>query len=190
MVNKRKNEEDEWFCQMFCLIFPWQGYYLAPTILTNVSDQSSCMQDEIFGPVTCVVPFDNEEEVIERANDVKYGLCAVVWTKDLARTHRLAQRLQVGTVWVNCWLVRDLNMPFGGSKASGVGREGCKESLDFFTESRTVCIKLDWLLAWLIDWIMDSWIFVLIDLLIDWIRMMRLFSVFLYTKTFLLRSIA
>ncbi|OQV25109.1 Aldehyde dehydrogenase family 8 member A1 [Hypsibius exemplaris] len=120
-----------------------QGYFLPPTILTNVSDQSSCMQDEIFGPVTCVVPFDNEEEVVDRANGVKYGLCAVVWTKDLARTHRLAQRLQVGTVWANCWLVRDLNMPFGGSKASGVGREGCKESLDFFTESRTVCIKLE-----------------------------------------------
>ncbi|XP_055327726.1 2-aminomuconic semialdehyde dehydrogenase-like [Paramacrobiotus metropolitanus] len=118
------------------------GYYLAPTVISNISDRSPCMQDEIFGPVTCVVPFDNEEEVVERANAVKYGLCAVVWTKDLSRTHRLARKLHVGTVWANCWLVRDLNMPFGGSKASGIGREGCKESLDFYTESRTVCIKL------------------------------------------------
>ncbi|GAV04289.1 hypothetical protein RvY_14592 [Ramazzottius varieornatus] len=119
------------------------GYYLPPTIITNVSDTSSCMQDEIFGPVTCVVPFCDEEEAIARANNVKYGLCAVVWTRDLSRTHRLAQRLQVGTVWANCWLLRDLNMPFGGSKASGVGREGAKESLDFFTESRTICVKMD-----------------------------------------------
>lgn len=89
-----------------------------------------------------IVPFDTEEEVIRRANGVKYGLAAVVWSENLSRTHRVSQRLQAGTVWCNCWLVRDLNMPFGGFKASGVGREGAKDSYEFFTEAKTICIKM------------------------------------------------
>lgn len=118
------------------------GYFMLPTVITNVPDNGRCMQEEIFGPVVCIVPFSNEEEVIERANNVKYGLAACVWSQNISRAHRVAQRLQAGTVWTNCWMVRDLNMPFGGMKASGIGREGFEDSIDFFTEKKTICIKL------------------------------------------------
>ncbi|XP_071833960.1 2-aminomuconic semialdehyde dehydrogenase-like [Apostichopus japonicus] len=118
------------------------GYFMRPTVITNLKDTSRCMQEEIFGPVTCVVPFQTEEEVIERANGVQFGLCASVWTTDLGTAHRVAHKLEVGTVWTNCWLIRDLNMPFGGIKASGIGRESAKESLNFFTEEKTICIKM------------------------------------------------
>ncbi len=116
------------------------GFYISPTIITNVSDSSQLMQEEIFGPVVCVTKFQDEDEVIERANNSKYGLSATVWTKDLGRAHRVAQRLQVGTTWVNCFLVRDLHMPFGGMKESGIGREGAKDSIEFFTEVKTICV--------------------------------------------------
>ncbi|XP_062426870.1 2-aminomuconic semialdehyde dehydrogenase isoform X2 [Rhea pennata] len=118
-----------------------KGYFMLPTIITEIKDESCCMQEEIFGPVTCVVEFDTEEEVIERANSVKYGLAATVWSSNVSRVHRVAQRLQSGLVWTNCWLVRDLNLPFGGMKASGVGREGAKDSYEFFTEVKTITIK-------------------------------------------------
>nr|AVR59247.1 aldehyde dehydrogenase 8 member A1 [Platynereis dumerilii] len=117
------------------------GYYVQPTVVTEVMDSSRLMQEEIFGPVVCIVPFQTEEEVIQRANNVKYGLSASVWTNDLARTHRVARKLQAGTVWCNCWLVRDLLMPFGGMKASGIGREGAQDSLEFFTEVKNICVK-------------------------------------------------
>ncbi|XP_019632799.1 PREDICTED: aldehyde dehydrogenase family 8 member A1-like [Branchiostoma belcheri] len=117
------------------------GYYMLPTVITDVKDSSRCMQEEIFGPVTCVVPFDTEDEVIIRANNVKYGLSASLWTQDVSRTMRMSRKLEAGTIWTNCWMVRDLNMPFGGMKSSGVGREGLKDSVDFFTEEKTVCIK-------------------------------------------------
>ncbi|CAH3158301.1 unnamed protein product [Pocillopora meandrina] len=119
-----------------------QGYFMRPTVITGLSDNTRCMQEEIFGPVVAIVPFENEEEVIKRANGVKYGLAAVIWSENLSRTHRVSKRLQAGTVWCNCWLVRDLNMPFGGFKASGVGREGAKESYEFYTEVKTVCVKM------------------------------------------------
>ncbi|PIK52985.1 hypothetical protein BSL78_10139 [Apostichopus japonicus] len=115
---------------------------MRPTVISNLKDTSRCMQEEIFGPVTCVVPFQTEEEVIERANGIQFGLCASVWTTDLGTAHRVAHKLEVGTVWTNCWLIRDLNMPFGGIKASGIGRESAKESLNFFTEEKTICIKM------------------------------------------------
>ncbi|XP_009642641.1 2-aminomuconic semialdehyde dehydrogenase isoform X2 [Egretta garzetta] len=118
-----------------------KGYFMLPTVIAEVKDDSCCMQEEIFGPVTCVVAFDTEEEVIERANSVKYGLAATVWSSNVGRVHRVAQRLQSGLVWTNCWLVRDLNLPFGGMKASGVGREGAKDSYEFFTEVKTITIK-------------------------------------------------
>ncbi|XP_008944977.1 PREDICTED: aldehyde dehydrogenase family 8 member A1 isoform X2 [Merops nubicus] len=118
-----------------------KGYFMLPTVITEVKDDSCCMQEEIFGPVTCVVAFDTEEEVIERANSVKYGLAATVWSSNVGRVHRVAQRLQAGLVWTNCWLVRDLNLPFGGMKASGIGREGAKDSYEFFTEVKTITIK-------------------------------------------------
>ncbi|XP_009948309.1 PREDICTED: aldehyde dehydrogenase family 8 member A1 isoform X4 [Leptosomus discolor] len=118
-----------------------KGYFMLPTVIAEVKDESCCMQEEIFGPVTCVVAFDTEEEVIERANSVKYGFGATVWSSNVGRVHRVAQRLQSGLVWTNCWLVRDLNLPFGGMKASGIGREGAKDSYEFFTEVKTITIK-------------------------------------------------
>ncbi|KAL5014024.1 hypothetical protein ScPMuIL_008294 [Solemya velum] len=117
------------------------GYFMRPTVITGVDDDSRLIQEEIFGPVVCIVPFDTEEEVIRRANGVKYGLCATLWTQNASRLHRVAHKLQVGTVWVNCWLVRDLNMPFGGTKESGIGRESARDSLEFFTEEKTICVK-------------------------------------------------
>jgi acyl-CoA reductase-like NAD-dependent aldehyde dehydrogenase len=116
------------------------GYFIHPTIITNVEDNSQLMREEIFGPVVCVTKFDNENEVIKRANNSKYGLSATIWTNNLGLAHRVAQSLQVGTTWINCFLVRDLHMPFGGMKESGIGRESSEESIDFFTEVKTICV--------------------------------------------------
>ena len=120
-----------------------KGYFMLPTVITGVADDSQLMQEEIFGPVVCISSFKTEQEAVERANNVKYGLCASVWTENVGRVHRVARDLEVGTVWVNCWLIRTLNMPFGGVKESGVGREGLKPSFEFFTEEKTVCIQHD-----------------------------------------------
>nr|XP_056708949.1 2-aminomuconic semialdehyde dehydrogenase isoform X1 [Euleptes europaea] len=117
------------------------GYFMLPTVIAEIEDNSCCMQDEIFGPVTCITMFDTEQEVIRRANGVKYGLAATVWSSNVGKVHRVAKRLQCGLVWTNCWLLRDLNLPFGGTKASGIGREGAKDSYEFFTESKTITIK-------------------------------------------------
>uniref|UniRef100_A0A8C9L043 Aldehyde dehydrogenase 8 family member A1 n=1 Tax=Panthera tigris altaica TaxID=74533 RepID=A0A8C9L043_PANTA len=117
------------------------GYFMLPTVITDIKDESCCMKEEIFGPVTCVVPFDSEEEVIQRANSVKYGLAATVWSSNVGRVHRVAKKLQSGLVWSNCWLIRELNLPFGGMKSSGIGREGAKDSYEFFTEVKTITIK-------------------------------------------------
>eukprot|EP00117_Sycon_ciliatum_P027211 scpid63350/ scgid22159/ Aldehyde dehydrogenase family 8 member A1; Retinal dehydrogenase 4 len=119
-----------------------KGYYVQPTVIVDCPDSSRCMQEEIFGPVACISKFHSQEEVIERANGVKYGLAACVWSRDISRVHTVAHELHAGTVWTNCWMVRDLNMPFGGMKASGTGREGFKDSMEFFTESKTICIKM------------------------------------------------
>ncbi|XP_045165226.2 2-aminomuconic semialdehyde dehydrogenase-like [Mercenaria mercenaria] len=118
------------------------GYFMRPTVITDVKDTSRLMTEEIFGPVVCIVPFDTTDEVIERANAVKYGLAATVWSTDVTTLHRVSQKLHAGTVWANCWLVRDLNMPFGGMKESGTGRESAKDSIEFFTEEKTICVKL------------------------------------------------
>ena len=118
-----------------------RGYFMLPTVITGLDDSSACLQDEIFGPVTCIMPFDTESEVIKRANNVKYGLSGTLWTQDISRAHRVARQLHVGTLWVNCWLIRNLHMPFGGFKMSGIGRESAEDSRDFFTEKRTICIK-------------------------------------------------
>lgn len=118
-----------------------RGYFMAATVVTGISDGSRVMQEEIFGPVTCVSPFDTEDEAVSRANGVRYGLSAAVWSRDVGRVHRVARRVQAGLVWTNCWLVRDLNLPFGGMKHSGVGREGGRDSYHFFTEVKSVSIK-------------------------------------------------
>jgi len=116
------------------------GYFFQPTVITGLPVSCRTNREEIFGPVVTITPFDNEEEVITYANDCDYGLASSVWTQNLARAHRVAERINTGTVWVNCWLLRDLRVPFGGMKQSGVGREGGQEALHFFTESKNVCI--------------------------------------------------
>jgi aminomuconate-semialdehyde/2-hydroxymuconate-6-semialdehyde dehydrogenase len=116
------------------------GYFFSPTVITDLPVSCRVNREEIFGPVITITPFDNEEEVIGYANDTDYGLASSVWTQNLNRAHRVAEKIHTGTVWVNCWLVRDLRVPFGGMKASGVGREGGEEALRFFTESKNVCI--------------------------------------------------
>ena len=117
------------------------GYYLEPTVIEVNSDQCSINQEEIFGPVVTIMPFKTEAEVLQMANSVKYGLSATLWTNNLKRTMRISSKLQTGIVWVNTWMLRDLRTPFGGIKASGVGREGGFEALRFFTEAKNVCIK-------------------------------------------------
>jgi aminomuconate-semialdehyde/2-hydroxymuconate-6-semialdehyde dehydrogenase len=116
------------------------GYFFPPTVITDLPVACRTNREEIFGPVVTITPFDNEEEVIGYANDTDYGLASSVWTQNLNRAHRVAEQIHTGTVWVNCWLVRDLRVPFGGMKASGVGREGGTEALHFFTEAKNVCI--------------------------------------------------
>jgi aminomuconate-semialdehyde/2-hydroxymuconate-6-semialdehyde dehydrogenase len=118
------------------------GYFLEPAIITGLGCECRVLQEEIFGPVVTVTPFDGEEEAVRFANSTRYGLSATVWTRDLKRAHRVAAELHAGTVWINCWLLRDLRVPFGGMKDSGVGREGGFDSLEFFTEAKNVCVKL------------------------------------------------
>src|SRR3954454_1162697 len=117
-----------------------EGYFFQPTVITGLSVSCRTNREEIFGPVITITPFYSEEEVINHANDVEYGLSSSVWTQNLSRAHRVAERINTGTVWVNCWLVRDLRVPFGGMKQSGVGREGGEEALRFFTEPKNICI--------------------------------------------------
>jgi aminomuconate-semialdehyde/2-hydroxymuconate-6-semialdehyde dehydrogenase len=117
------------------------GYYLEPTVIEVTTDECRVNQEEIFGPVVTIMPFKTEEEVLDMANKVKYGLSATLWTNDLKRTMRMTQALQAGIIWVNTWMLRDLRTPFGGVKASGVGREGGFEALRFFTEPKNICIK-------------------------------------------------
>jgi aminomuconate-semialdehyde/2-hydroxymuconate-6-semialdehyde dehydrogenase len=117
------------------------GYYLEPTVIEVPTDECRVNQEEIFGPVVTIMPFKTEDEVLQMANKVKYGLSATLWTNDLKRTMRMSNQLQAGIVWVNTWMLRDLRTPFGGVKASGVGREGGFEALRFFTEAKNVCIK-------------------------------------------------
>jgi aminomuconate-semialdehyde/2-hydroxymuconate-6-semialdehyde dehydrogenase len=116
------------------------GYFFQPTVITGLPVSCRTNREEIFGPVVTITPFDHEEEVIAYANDCDYGLASSIWTQNLSRAHRVAERINTGTVWVNCWLMRDLRVPFGGMKQSGVGREGGEEALRFFTEPKNVCI--------------------------------------------------
>jgi aminomuconate-semialdehyde/2-hydroxymuconate-6-semialdehyde dehydrogenase len=118
------------------------GSWIEPTIWTGLPEDARIMKEEIFGPCCHIAPFDTEEEVLAKANDNEYGLATAIWTRDISRAHRVAQRMQVGLSWVNSWFLRDLRTPFGGAKQSGIGREGGVHSLEFYTELKNVCIKL------------------------------------------------
>ena len=117
------------------------GWYIEPTIIEGLSPACRTNQEEIFGPVVTITPFDTEAEVLAFANTIDYGLSCTLWTENLSRTHRMSAEIEAGIVWVNCWLLRDLRTPFGGVKNSGVGREGGFEALRFFTEPKNVCIE-------------------------------------------------
>ena len=119
-----------------------RGFYVEPTLWTGLAHDATVMREEIFGPCCGVIPFDSEDEVIALANDTDYGLCATVWTENLSRAHRVAAAMQVGVCWVNCWFLRDLRTAFGGSGHSGIGREGGVHSLEFYTETANICVKL------------------------------------------------
>lgn len=118
-----------------------QGAYVQPTIWTDLPDHARCLREEVFGPVCHISPFDTEDEVLRRVNDSAYGLATALWTRDLKRAHQLSRRFRVGMVWVNTWFLRDLRTPFGGTRLSGVGREGGRHSLDFYSEITTICVN-------------------------------------------------
>ena len=118
-----------------------EGWFIAPTVIEALGNDTQTNQQEIFGPVVTLIPFDDEAEAIALANGTGYGLAASLWTRDLSRAHRMGAQLEFGIVWINCWLLRDLRTPFGGSKQSGVGREGGVEALRFFTEPKNICIR-------------------------------------------------
>ena len=142
-INIAKDEGGEILCGGKKVIVKGyeNGYYIEPTIIEVPNDECRVNQEEIFGPVVTIMPFKDEDEVLQMANKVKYGLSATLWTTDLNRTMRMSNQIQAGIVWVNTWMLRDLRTPFGGVKASGVGREGGFEALRFFTEPKNVCIK-------------------------------------------------
>ncbi len=123
-------------------LLPACGTFFAPTVITGLDSRARAAQEEIFGPVVSVHPFDGEEQALALANGVEYGLAASLWTRDLARAHRFAAQLQAGTVWINTWNRRDYRVPFGGMKSSGTGREGGRYSLEFFSQDRNVCVAV------------------------------------------------
>ena len=118
------------------------GFFVEPTILTGLPESARCVKEEIFGPVCHVAPFDSEEQAVAMANDTNYGLAASVWTTNLSRAHRVAPQMKAGITWVNCWFLRDLRTPFGGVGLSGIGREGGRHSLDFYSELNNICIRI------------------------------------------------
>jgi aminomuconate-semialdehyde/2-hydroxymuconate-6-semialdehyde dehydrogenase len=118
------------------------GYFVAPTVITGLNQSCRTNQDEIFGPVVTIAPFETEAEAITMANSTRYGLAASIWTENLRKAHRVSSAIQCGIIWVNCWMFRDLRTPFGGMKDSGIGREGGWNALNFFTEAKNICIKL------------------------------------------------
>ncbi|WP_163650725.1 2-hydroxymuconic semialdehyde dehydrogenase [Modicisalibacter sp. 'Wilcox'] len=118
------------------------GAWVQPTIWTGLAEDSAVITDEIFGPCVHLCPFDSEEEAIELANSLPYGLASAIWSENITRAHRVAGQIEAGIIWVNSWFLRDLRTPFGGSKQSGIGREGGVHSLEFYTEMKNICVKL------------------------------------------------
>jgi aminomuconate-semialdehyde/2-hydroxymuconate-6-semialdehyde dehydrogenase len=118
-----------------------KGYFLRPHVFENLPNQCRTNQEEIFGPVVSLNRFKNEETALSLANESEYGLASSLWTKDLSKAHRIANQIETGIVWINCWMNRDLRTPFGGMKNSGLGREGGLEALRFFTEPKNICIQ-------------------------------------------------
>lgn len=118
------------------------GYFVEPTVWTGLAHDSRVCREEIFGPACAVIPFDSEDEAVRMANDSEYGLASSIWTTNLSRAHRVGKAMEVGISWVNCWFLRDLRTPFGGTKMSGVGREGGEHSINFYSEPTNICIKL------------------------------------------------
>lgn len=142
-IELAKNEGGQLLCGGEQLKFPGiyaEGYYIAPTIFEGLPYHCRTNQEEIFGPVVTLTPFETEDEVVMMANSTEYGLSATIWTQQLKRTTRLSKDIQAGIIWVNTWLYRDLRTPFGGMKNSGLGREGGWDALGFFTEKKNVCI--------------------------------------------------
>jgi phenylacetaldehyde dehydrogenase len=119
-----------------------EGYFVSPTVLRDVREDMSVVKEEIFGPVVVAQPFQTVEELLPRANDTEYGLAAAVWTKDIAKAHRVSHQLRAGTVWINCYNIFDSALPFGGYQHSGWGREMGHEVLELYTETKAVCIGL------------------------------------------------
>ena len=117
------------------------GYFIETTIIEGLNQNCKTNQEEIFGPVVTIQPFETEEEALQLANATNYGLAASIWTQDISKANRMAAKVQSGIIWINCWLLRDLRTPFGGMKNSGVGREGGWEALKFFTEAKNVCVQ-------------------------------------------------
>jgi aminomuconate-semialdehyde/2-hydroxymuconate-6-semialdehyde dehydrogenase len=118
-----------------------EGWYVEPTVIEGLAHDCRTNQEEIFGPVVTITPFDTDEEALSLANDTPYGLSCTMWTENLTRAHRMAENIHAGIIWINCWLLRDLRTPFGGMKQSGVGREGGFEAMRFFTEAKNVCVR-------------------------------------------------
>jgi len=118
------------------------GWWIEPTIWTGLKETDKAVREEVFGPCVHIQPFDDEDEAIAMANDTPYGLATAIWTENLTQAHRVADQIDVGISWVNCWFLRDLRTPFGGNKSSGIGREGGQHAFEFYTETRNVCVQL------------------------------------------------
>jgi len=116
------------------------GWFIKPTIIEGLDQSSRLNQEEIFGPVVTLQPFDSEYDAIEMANNTEYGLSATIWTEDLDKGRRISRNIEAGVIWINCWLLRDLRTPFGGMKSSGLGREGGDDAINFFTEQKNICL--------------------------------------------------
>jgi aminomuconate-semialdehyde/2-hydroxymuconate-6-semialdehyde dehydrogenase len=119
-----------------------KGYFVEPTIITGLEYGARCTREEIFGPVVTIIPFDTEEELLSMVNDSRVGLSNTIWTNDIRRAHRVAQSVESGLSYINCWFVRDFRTPFGGTKDSGLGRVGGIHSWEFYTEITNICVKL------------------------------------------------